>query len=190
MWPGLHKYSAIVFDVDGVLIDDSAGTYGQCKQKVAGFFENEWELCVTGKQDTRVALAKYLGGVAEAIDYQNRWFAFESVLNQPMIEWIKTLTSSSLILAAGTNQDKYRAHYLLEELNFSHYFGERFFASGFMGYRKPSEEFYNYIQNSLQVAPEKILFIDDKIENIEAASKLGWGVHHFTDFETLKASLS
>lgn len=186
----VSDYEAIIFDIDGVLIDDSAGTFGARKQEIPGFFENEWEACVTGKQDTREALAKYLGGLAEAEAYQQRWFDYESKLNNSMVNWVKSLKNQPVILAAATNQDKYRSDYLQNSLNFKDLFGERFYVSSVIGVRKPFPEFYIYIQKSLNVLPKKILFIDDKLENVEGAATLGWHTHHFKSFDEFKILLA
>jgi HAD superfamily hydrolase (TIGR01509 family) len=39
--------------------------------------------------------------------------------------------------------------------------------------RKPDLEIYEQVLGKLKVKPEEILFIDDQLENIEPAQKLG-----------------
>lgn len=48
-----------------------------------------------------------------------------------------------------------------------------------LGERKPSAEFFHKITESLNMQPGKILFIDDRIENIKAARSQGWQTFHF-----------
>lgn len=48
------------------------------------------------------------------------------------------------------------------------------FLSFEIGIKKPDREVYEYVSDKLKVAPENILFIDDKIINIKAAESCGW----------------
>ena len=50
------------------------------------------------------------------------------------------------------------------------------FLSYEMGLRKPEIEIYNKVQSNLPFKPADILFIDDKLANVESASKIGWNV--------------
>ena len=51
--------------------------------------------------------------------------------------------------------------------------------SGECGYEKPKREFYQYLIKKLGEKAENILFIDDKIENILGAKKVGLQTLHF-----------
>lgn len=57
------------------------------------------------------------------------------------------------------------------------------FLSFELGMRKPDIETFKFIQSKLPFKPCDILFIDDQIDNIESASKLGWNVLHTTGLE-------
>ncbi len=52
---------------------------------------------------------------------------------------------------------------------------------------KPSPEIYELAARRFGYAPEQMLFIDDNAANVEAAQKLGWNTHLFTDAATLRA---
>ena len=47
------------------------------------------------------------------------------------------------------------------------------FTSGHAGMRKPDSEFYNHVLREIKQSPEETLFIDDKLENVQAAKSLG-----------------
>lgn len=47
------------------------------------------------------------------------------------------------------------------------------FTSGHAGMRKPDPEFYRHVLQEIQLFPEDVLFIDDKMENVLAAKSLG-----------------
>ncbi len=46
---------------------------------------------------------------------------------------------------------------------------------------KPEEEIYLHAQQQAKANPEDILFIDDRQEFLEPASKLGWKTYHFDE---------
>ena len=54
-----------------------------------------------------------------------------------------------------------------------------------IGERKPDLEAYAYIINKHGILPQETLFIDDKLENIEAAKSLGIQTWHLTNREDL-----
>lgn len=47
------------------------------------------------------------------------------------------------------------------------------FISGKAGMRKPDKEFFRYVLTKIEFAPEQVVFIDDKQENVRAAEELG-----------------
>jgi 2-haloacid dehalogenase len=54
------------------------------------------------------------------------------------------------------------------------------FVSGRLKMMKPEPAIYAAVEQGTGIAPEGLLFTDDKIENIEAATARGWRAHHFT----------
>lgn len=46
--------------------------------------------------------------------------------------------------------------------------------------RKPESKIYEIVEEESKIAPNNILFIDDKLENIEAAQRRGWNTCHTT----------
>ncbi|MBE9636084.1 HAD family hydrolase [Salipiger mangrovisoli] len=56
---------------------------------------------------------------------------------------------------------------------------DRRFISGHMGVTKPDAEIYARLEAESGVAPERLLFTDDREENIAAAAARGWQVHLF-----------
>ncbi len=55
------------------------------------------------------------------------------------------------------------------------------------GMRKPDNDFFELILNENNLIPEKTLFIDDFIENIETAKSIGIKTLHLTDFKLVKS---
>jgi 2-haloacid dehalogenase len=54
---------------------------------------------------------------------------------------------------------------------------------------KPDPEIYRIAARRFDHEPERMLFIDDSRDNVEAARALGWQAHHFADAETLERDL-
>jgi 2-haloacid dehalogenase len=61
--------------------------------------------------------------------------------------------------------------------------------SGVERIAKPDPAIYRLAAERFGHAPERMLFIDDNRDNIEAARALGWQAHHFVDATTLERDL-
>lgn len=53
------------------------------------------------------------------------------------------------------------------------------FVSGRLGLMKPDPAIYAHVETATGLAPDSLLFTDDRPENIDAASARGWQVHLF-----------
>lgn len=58
------------------------------------------------------------------------------------------------------------------------------------GYAKPEKECYKILLDKYKLIPSECIFIDDNLQNIEAARTLGIQSIQFTDFESLKNDIS
>lgn len=56
---------------------------------------------------------------------------------------------------------------------------DRRYISGHMGVTKPDARIYEMVEADSEIAPERLLFTDDRAENIAAAAARGWQVHLF-----------
>ena len=66
---------------------------------------------------------------------------------------------------------------------------ESFLSSCWLGLRKPSRTMMLRASLIAGAAPEHILFVDDREQNIVPARALGWDTHRFTDAPSLEAAL-
>lgn len=66
---------------------------------------------------------------------------------------------------------------------------DRAYVSGHMGVIKPEPEIYEMVEADCGIAPEALLFTDDRIDNINAAAARGWQVHLFDEPATWAARL-
>ncbi len=58
---------------------------------------------------------------------------------------------------------------------------DRRYISGHMGVTKPTAEIYQRVEEDCKIAPKRLLFTDDRAENIDAAAARGWQTHLFQD---------
>lgn len=56
---------------------------------------------------------------------------------------------------------------------------DRSYISGHMGVTKPDARIYEMLEEDCGIAPDALLFADDRVDNIEAAQNRGWQVHLF-----------
>jgi HAD superfamily hydrolase (TIGR01549 family) len=85
------------------------------------------------------------------------------------------------ILSDLTPFDKER---LDKQVDLSQY--DYVFLSFELGMKKPDMEIYEAVQKQLPFEPQNILFIDDREDNIESASKMGWNTLQATGLELNK----
>jgi len=57
---------------------------------------------------------------------------------------------------------------------------DRAYVSGRMQVTKPDPAIYAMLEADCGIAPQALLFADDRVENITAATVRGWQTHHFT----------
>ncbi len=62
---------------------------------------------------------------------------------------------------------------------------DRRYISGHMGVAKPESAIYQMLENDCGVAPDRLLFADDCLENIAAAEARGWKGHIFESAQGL-----
>lgn len=66
---------------------------------------------------------------------------------------------------------------------------ERVLASHHLGVRKPDHDFYRRLCRRIDRRPEEVVFVDDRQDNVDAATELGMRAHLFTGADDLRACL-
>ncbi|WP_036819774.1 HAD family hydrolase [Photobacterium sanctipauli] len=80
-----------------------------------------------------------------------------------------------LVVLTNTNELHYPR--LMDEFELEAYF-DQIFASHLIHLAKPDPKIYQYVLSKLKIEAEKVLFIDDNIDNINAAKSVGiFGIH-------------
>ena len=108
--------------------------------------------------------------------------------NQPMIDWVATLQNAGVRTGILSNLGdametgvRARCPWLerFDHLTFSHR----------LGIAKPDLAIYQHAADGLGLAPEHVLFIDDREGNVEAARQAGMQTVRYTDHDTFVAAM-
>ena len=199
----LKNINTIIFDIGNVLIDID---YEVMVAEFAKIASVDFHQIVTYSHQDRVfdqyekgqissaqfrdTLRRYLkpGVTDEEIDA-----AWNSILiHYPAekFELLKKLRSQYQIFALSNINELHIAAIDVQvqkqfgAADMSSYFDHAFYSHE-MGHRKPEKEIYQIVLEERALEPSGTLFIDDKLENINAAAALGIRVHHLTDRNTL-----
>lgn len=182
---------AILFDIDGILITGEkklfshrlAEEYNIPLEKVNEFFENDFRECSFGRADLKEKIQPYLikwnwkGNVEDFLKY---WFESESIknkyINKEILNKIEKLREQGIKCYIASRQEKYRMKYISNNLDLKKYF-DGVFCTCDIGYDKSEPEFFHKVLKELNLAPEEVLFFDDREKNIETAKSLGIEAH-------------
>jgi putative hydrolase of the HAD superfamily len=121
----------------------------------------------------------------------------EQVLNAVNSELGSTIETTAALLpmlrtrtkvGCLSNTNSIHWDHMLRTYAFMGHFDRRF-ASQIIGHAKPGAQIYRRVIELLDVRPQEILFFDDKQENVDAASKLGWHARLYIGHQGLLAEL-
>ncbi len=106
-------------------------------------------------------------------------------VNGGMMEIVHSLRVPAYL---GTNQEKYRLEMIRERVGSSFH---GIFASCEIGSVKPEAGFYRHIETMLNLNPDDLYLIDDKLANVNAAKDRGWKAYFYEgDLAALRAFLA
>jgi putative hydrolase of the HAD superfamily len=159
----------------------------------ARFFRPSWSRVVRGTLDLREALGPVLSelnaevSVDELLAY---WFERHSRVDDAVLrialEWSEA-TGGDLALAS--NQERYRAGYLWNELGLSRHFS-RFIVSADLGVTKDDVKFFTAARELLGCAgADRIVFVDDEESNVAVARSAHWDAHVYDGPDSLESLL-
>lgn len=187
---------AVVFDVDGVLIDISIEKsqeqlekdWGISPSQTGDFFQNEFRACLHGEADLKEALTPYLqewkwnDSVNAFLDY---WFESQKEVDHRLLEEVKNLQKKGLKVYLATNQEKYRAKYFLHTLGFKDIF-DGMFVSYEMGFTKKNPEFFQILLEKIHCQPDEVIFWDDHMKYVQSAQSVGIHAEFYANFDQYK----
>lgn len=158
---------------------------------LADTFGSDMPDVLTGRVDMaeRVErlLAEHRLSEADADAVRATWTAFPPVVEARSA--LDRLRRQGILCVLATNQDTLRERHMRPVYDS---LMDRCYYSCAVGLAKPDAAFFTHIVDDLGLAPEELLFIDDRLENVEGARAAGlyaerW--HHEHDAGTLAALL-
>lgn len=199
----MQEIDTIIFDLGGVLVDWNpeylyVDVFDGDKQKVHWFLNNictpdwnvEQDAGRTLQEATEILVIQYPEYEAWIRMYYDRW---EDMLGGTILESVALLNklkqANTHRLYALTNWSAETFPIAVQRFDFLNHF-EGILVSGEEKTRKPFPRIYEIMLERYQINPNKSVFIDDNLENIEAAKKFGIKGIHFKSSLQLGAELS
>ena len=190
---------AVVFDIGRVLIEwDPERFYDRAigEERRRAFFAavpvHDMNLRVdlgAPWAEEVAALAEAHPDWAEAISHwHRRWIEMASPEIPRSVRLLRALKARGLPVFALTNFGRETFEHAAEHYPFFHEF-DRAFVSGRLRLAKPDPAIYQAVERESGIAPEALLFTDDRPENLEAAAARGWRTHLFEGPEGLAERL-
>jgi putative hydrolase of the HAD superfamily len=181
--------NAVLFDADGVI--QLASDYLHLRLTEAlGRAPEERELCMdaifaaeapalVGAATFEAALAPVLlqlNATCDATAVLDLWRAIEP--NDAVLALIGRLRERGAYCALASNQERNRARHMSEGLGYGGVFDREFYSCD-VGHVKPSAAFFEAILRAANLDPARTLFIDDRLDNVEAARACGLVAEQF-----------
>ena len=119
---------------------------------------------------------------AEICMWYDRWIELASPRIEGSIALLRALRRGGVPVFSLTNFGSYSYTEARDKMDFLSEF-DREYVSGRMGVIKPNPRIYEMLEEDCGVAPDRLLFTDDKAENITAAARRGWRTHQFETWQ-------
>ena len=197
----MNSPDTIIFDLGGVLIDwNPRYLYKKIfktEQEITWFLENictpEWNEQQDAGRSFEDATAELLAKFPDHAHAIRAWYdRWQETIQGPIHETVEILKvikdSKRYRLYALTNWSAETFPWALQNFEFLHWF-EGIVVSGVEKTRKPFPDFYQILFERYNITPEKSIFIDDNLKNIEAARALKIDGIHFLGAGHLKGEL-
>ncbi|MEN8891477.1 HAD family hydrolase [Planktotalea arctica] len=114
----------------------------------------------------------------EIRQWHDNWIEMASPAIPLSVRLLRQLRSKGVPVFALTNFGVESFAYAQTKYDFLSEF-DRSYVSGHMKVIKPGAGIYAQLEADCDVAPERLLFADDRADNIEAAAARGWQTHLF-----------
>lgn len=181
--------SAVVFDIGNVLITWNPERFYDAQLGEARRRELFAAVDLHGMNDRIDAGALFRETIYELADqtpewateirwWYDHWIDMAAPRIEHSIALLRALRAKGVPVFALTNFGIHSFAYAKTQYDFLGEF-DRAYVSGHMGVIKPDPAIYRMVEQDCGIAPEALLFTDDRADNIAAAAARGWQVHLF-----------
>jgi putative hydrolase of the HAD superfamily len=197
---------ALLFDIDGVLLyhhnwyveEVARGLPAGAFDILAEFHEGPANIrCDRGEADPLAEIAPFLAraGWGKGIDeYFRAQYDFEKGgIDFRLLGAIREMKGGAAKCFIGSNQNRHRKAFLMEEMRLGNTFEEAYFSCDF-GYVKPERGYWDCAFRRMAgrisgLEPDEVLFLDDRIENVESSMEYGFKAIHVKGREDVERAL-
>jgi 2-haloacid dehalogenase len=120
--------------------------------------------------------------------WYDRWIELASPRIDGSIALLRALRRKGVPVFCLTNFGRYSYEEARTKLDFLNEF-DREYVSGRLQISKPDPRIYQAVEDDCGLPPDRLLFADDKAENIVAAARRGWRTHQFESWQGWAARL-
>lgn len=198
----MNNINTLIFDFGGVLIDwnpayvflkEFRGNQDEMSHFLNTICSWEWNenqdagYSLDKATEERVAMYPEYERLIRM--YYGRWEDMLGYEHTDTVELLKTYKDNGMYRLIGlTNWSHETFPVALKRFDFLSWF-DGIVVSGTEKMKKPDARIYNLTLDRYEIIPENAVFIDDKLENVHAATKLGMHGIHFTTAAKLKRNL-
>ena len=189
--------STVLWDADGVLQRTPTGFEESMRPALLGRVDDVEAFMVEAFAAERPALTGDVQwvdvlpgllerwGIPEAYDDLVRvWLSIAAVPGS--LELVRALRAQGIRCCLATNQDVVRGTFMQDDLGYGHLLDEAFYSYE-MKVAKPDPAYFTTILTRVGEEPERVLFIDDSLRNVEAARQVGLAAEHWAHGDGLDA---
>ena len=194
------KYSAVVFDLGNVLIPfDYSKTINRLNNirpglgdKFYSFYKKNYHIhrnFEKGKISEADFINTMLSVIANQIDPETFCDFYSDIfsLNEDVIALLPVLKKNYKLFLLS-NTDVIHKKYRWEKYDFLKYFNKTILSFE-VGAVKPEEKIYRAVEKASGCSSCEHFYIDDIMEYVDAAKKIGWDAVCFENYEKLVADL-
>jgi len=180
---------AVIFDIGNVLIEWQPERFfdakiGEARRRTLfdrldlHQMNDEIDRGAPFRQTIETAAAQHPEFSDEIMCWYFNWIEMASPAIEHSVSLLRALQNEGVLVYALTNFGIESFEYAQTQYPFLTEF-DRTYVSGRLGCVKPHNLIYEIVEADCKISPERLLFTDDRLENIQAAAARGWQVHHF-----------
>ena len=170
-----------LFDIDGVVIKAREKFFSQRLmdeqnipyEQAMRFVHEVIDPSMKGEVDVKNVLPQFLK--EWDIDFTtdqllSYWWSHENTINQEVLTLIDTLRESEIKIYLASDQEQYRAQYLMKTLALQDHVDGAFFSYA-LGHTKNESAFWKSVVEKLGVVHDEAVYWDDDRKNVDEAAQ-------------------